>query len=99
FQPARIRYVGLVSSTPHRTSFPFSSGTITSIQVCGFCQRNSLTVPTSFTSLVRSNAAGEWCAPTDTTGASTTTHAHLSKNFCIAPPTRYLTDRKSVGEG
>ena len=46
----------------------------TSIQVCGFCQRNSLTVPTSFTSFVRSNAAGEWCATTGVVNA----HAHAS---------------------
>ena len=36
-----------------------AAGTLISIQVCGFCQRNSLTVPTRITSLVRSNAAGE----------------------------------------
>src|SRR5581483_8559433 len=48
--------------TPQTTSSPFSPGTMTSIHVCGFCQRNSFTVPVRVTCLVRSKAAGEWWA-------------------------------------
>src|SRR5688572_31507118 len=57
--PCRPRLFGLPHSTLHSIFWPFSSSTITWIQLCGFLNWNSLIVPVISLTLVLSNRSEE----------------------------------------
>ncbi len=62
FQPSRTSPCGPFISIAQTCATPAVLGTSTEKEECGLVQLNSFTVPTIFTSLVRSNMAPEWWA-------------------------------------
>src|SRR5215510_2657834 len=77
-QPLRISALGLPPSIFHATSLPFGSGTIRSIQMCGFVHLKSLIVPINVTLLFWSKRANEWWAAAGAAVSTAVTIPHSS---------------------